>query len=412
MKNLNVLILVAVTYPDTSPTSTLSINFANQLRTMGHNIDFACIKYGKEPEYTELNGYKIVRFEPSWSVTLNVKYQVGIKRKKLPFFVRAKYNLSYIMRKRFGIFVNDVLKFCNYKDIKKAIQTNLSKKYDLIISFNDPFGIHVIASKLKKYGMTKKVFAVMLDTYEYNATRNKTEIPQKIKNAKKTFANIDKIFMVDGILAESLSNNYNPSYHNKTIQIHQTMLVDNTDKKALKAEVYNMIYAGLFYEDIRNPKEMLQVMAKLPKEFCFNIYSKNCEEVVENAKPLFKDCKLNANGLIMHEECIKKIRDSHILVNLSNVNTTQLPTKILEYIGYGKPIINFYFTKEDTGSKILKRYPLVFNFNLTNYTEKDIQDLILFCQENKDKTISFEEATKNLEEFKIENICKTVLNEY
>ena len=107
-----------------------------------------------------------------------------------------------------------------------------------------------------------------------------------------------------------------------------------------------------------------------------------------------------------HDKCVEALSKSNILINVGNTITNQLPSKVFEYISMGKPIINFYFDEEDMGLKIFKQYELAFNINVNNYTAQDIDELIEFCKNNRNSHLDFEEATKNLVEYRVDSIAK------
>ena len=133
-----------------------------------------------------------------------------------------------------------------------------------------------------------------------------------------------------------------------------------------------------------------------------------CTKEVNEAKKLFVKGNLNLLGQVPREECIKALLKSDVLINLGNSISSQTPSKILEYIGFGKPIINFYFIKEDTSLYYLKNYPLSFNLNLTDYKEDEVENLIAFCRENKGKSVSYDEIKVHMKEHLATTQCEVV----
>ena len=170
-----------------------------------------------------------------------------------------------------------------------------------------------------------------------------------------------------------------------------------------------MTYAGLFYDSIRNPKLMLELISKLPNNFELSIYGGGCEKVVNHYVKLDPQ-KFKFLGRIEHQLCLEKLMGSNIVINLSNTITNQMPSKVFEYISYGKPVVNFYFSENDTSLKYFKKYPLAFNLNLNSYSDDEIKNLINFCEKNKYKNLRFEEATKNLAGYRAENVCALIYN--
>ena len=86
-----------------------------------------------------------------------------------------------------------------------------------------------------------------------------------------------------------------------------------------------------------------------------------------------------------------------------------MPSKIFEYIAMGKPIINFYFNEEDMCLPILEKYSLAVNINLNKTDDKTVKFIEEFINKNKGVVLSYKEATKELEDYKVENVAKKIL---
>ena len=89
------------------------------------------------------------------------------------------------------------------------------------------------------------------------------------------------------------------------------------------------------------------------------------------------------------------MNDSDILISIANKINNQVPSKIFDYLSFGKPIIHLYHDDSDPYLNLLKEYPLALCVKM----DKDkIQDNALkiqkFCKSNSGKIISFDEVQK------------------
>ena len=74
------------------------------------------------------------------------------------------------------------------------------------------------------------------------------------------------------------------------------------------------------------------------------------------------------------------MRSADILVNIGNTNPYQEPSKLIEYVHAGRPIINIATISNDSSAILLEKYPAVFSI-LTPITTKNshqINDLVKF----------------------------------
>lgn len=148
-------------------------------------------------------------------------------------------------------------------------------------------------------------------------------------------------------------------------------------------------YAGSFYNEIRNPKKMLELLKFIiGTNIVLHFYSWGCEEVVEEYKKEFED-NLVLHGKVSSKEAKEALLDADIMVNLSNNSKEQVPGKVMEYFSMGKPVLNFKFLKDDLGDEDYYIYPLIMNVELNDTT--DSGNILDFIKNYSKKNIEFEE---------------------
>lgn len=411
---MKILCLVDKFYPDSSANTVCCENIAECFKLRGHQVDIATIKWDvNDKTYDVYNGSNIIKLDTYWIDILKKKGKKynATRWSDFPWFFR-KFNslvqkIKHFYRTSCDYFNN--LDCINYNHVLETIQ-KINNHYDILITIARPFTFQIIGKELMERNLADKWYPLFLDAFVYNKTLKKSKIKFRKKLTEKILKNATHVFMVEGIKGENLKNGFNPDYHNKTTEIYLPMLkeIKILENKKKKSDNIILLYAGIFYHDIRNPESMLNVLSKLDKNCEIKLFCSDCEDIIENKKALFKECKLTTNGLIPHDVCLQEISNADILINLGNSISNQMPSKILEYISFGKPIVNFYFTEEDMCLPILKKYPLSININLNNYNDEDIKKLKDFVRKNKGIRLSFDEATKDLVEYKIDFIFKII----
>lgn len=412
---MKILCVIDKFYPDSSANAVCCENLIEVFKSRGHQVDIVSEKFNKtDKTYDVYKGINIIKLDTYKIKILNRRRNKKFKTwNDLPIVTRKCSTLLYKIK---NMLLNrdtnsPSLDAINYKIALNIIQ-KIEKHYDVLFTFSAPVSLHVMGREMLKMGLVDRWYPIFLDAYIYNKTMSKMAIGKRKIFLNKILKDAEQVFMVDGVVEEYSKYKFTPSYQDKIRELHIPILKEIALSKSYKkdAKQAKLIYTGLFYEKIRNPSKMLDILSKLEIDCEIDIFSKYCESVIENKKKLFTRCVLNIHGLISHDNCLKEILSSDFVINLGNTISNQMPSKILEYIGFGKPIINFYFNENDMCLPILKKYPLSLNINVNNYTDTDIKNLNKFIKNNKGKQLSYEEATKNLVEYRIEMIVRKMSN--
>ena len=113
--------------------------------------------------------------------------------------------------------------------------------------------------------------------------------------------------------------------------------IEKTPKRAI-----NLLYIGGFHRGIREPDLLFDVVKELNKSkrhtFIVNIFG---PENGFNLSP--SDCPyIVYKGIAERENAFQLMREADVLVNVDNKKCVMVPSKIVEYIGTGRPIINLH----------------------------------------------------------------------
>lgn len=322
---------------------------------------------------------------------------------------------SYEHGKIYKLTIPQIKKLMKYnpESKKNALFDEIaSNDYDIVISTCQPYVLNVLTEKILRFYKHAKWYPVFLDPHVYNLCARLAFAYRRKAIVSKSLQKAEKVFLARGIKEENEKRGFFPDYHKKSVEISLPNLMDLTHMQTKNEnEKIVMSYAGGFYRKIRNPRKMFEILNQLGEDFEINIMSKYCQALTNKCIRKTKNVKVNNLGYLKREECLDVLFHSDILINLGNTVPNQTPSKVLEYIGTGKPILNFYFNEDDTSLYYFKKYPLCCNVNVNTYTAKDIQRIKDFCRENKNKMLSFEEATANLKEDVSQVVCEKFYKE-
>lgn len=111
-----------------------------------------------------------------------------------------------------------------------------------------------------------------------------------------------------------------------------------------------LFYAGSFYS-FRKPDELISAVVRA-NGVRLNVASINPPpELIEAAREYPGSIRLL--GFVPHAAAIQAQRECDLLVNLANTDPIQVPGKLFEYLGAGRPILHIGSTGEDESAKII-----------------------------------------------------------
>ena len=177
-------------------------------------------------------------------------------------------------------------------------------------------------------------------------------------------------------------------------------------------EKINIVFVGRFYIGTREPDFLCHLIDSLPTDryqltivggFSRNNYKPEfVKKYLSNHHPTIKNV-----GFVGPEEADRYLINADILVHIGNRMPNIMPSKILDYISSGKPILNICKIHECPTIPLMKHYPM----GLTIFEEEGISELVServreFCEKNKGKEISFEQIREMYWEYTPEEVGK------
>lgn len=149
------------------------------------------------------------------------------------------------------------------------------------------------------------------------------------------------------------------------------------------------VFAGALYHDIRKPDYMVNLFGKLrDKGIVLHLMG------VQYGGSLLPDPlpeNIVYHGKLPSDEAMQYMQSAHILVNIGNTILNQMPSKLLTYISFGKPILNIVKSRNCPTLKFTENYPLALDILETvELREEDYAMAETFILQNASKNIPFE----------------------
>lgn len=382
-----VLILLGRFFPKASPNSICIKNIIDSLPKDKYEIEIICYDDGQITK-TEYKVNKISR-GLICSLIYSFEDKSGLTNKLVLKLLRMLFKIKLIPFCISWPWYDPVFTFKEWMLAKKI---HKKSPVDIIISVHMPLSSIIVGHKMKRKYPSMKYIAYFLDSlsggYVPHIMSKKRYNEKSIKWEKRLLSNADKIVFMDSSKKYHDSVYKSHPIHKKIQYLDLPMLRKQKNEREDSSEI-TIVYVGSLALGVRSPEYILKVFSLIPYEnwkFIF-VGESNCEVLNKYAA---KDKRVQVVGRCSHEEALSYEKKATALLNLGNYNPNLTPSKVFEYMSFGKKIISTFRSKYDSSIKYLSKYPAVFFLN-----EKDqnidglVNKLIDFIENNK-TTISFD----------------------
>lgn len=395
------VVLSGYFYPNPSPTGMVTRQYLELLKKQYDiSIIFAqseIKKYNAEvvDDYTlfSISNWRLYSQRFFENKSNNSKYLLG----------KNVYNLFVTFFKAIGriqtLFLLPDNNFWFYsKALEKIEELNSVKPIEYLLTVSSPFTAHTAGRKFKQNHNHTKWLTMTFDPLIYMATGKRSFIFPKYKQVWSRKQEINIFNSADyNFVTEDIFYNCEELFSNARVKtLSLPFLIQRSDPESLEyfsLSMVNLVFAGRFYKEIRNPEYLLKTFLSMKSNnILLHLFiTSDCDEFID------KYVKRSNGKIIVHAPVsVKKIRkimnSADILINVGNSIAAFKPSKIFEYISTGKPIVNFY--KNNLHDKTLLKYPNVLQIDSDNTSiSLAAENLLTFCCQNKSNQLKTEDIT-------------------
>ena len=205
----------------------------------------------------------------------------------------------------------------------------------------------------------------------------------------KTLKNTDIIFTTRFIKEAMLAKGY-AELNNNIIEVSFPMITGFHHTSQNKhPDKITLFYGGSLYlnSNIRSPEYYFKIISHLDERFRIIFVGHESKAAVSKYN-IKTSAEIICLPQMKHEDLLQTMADADILVNIGNSIPVHLPSKTLEYINTGKPIINFHKLDNCPTLHCTQKYPLCLNLDEKNADISSVvEKFISFCSDYKGKTL-------------------------
>ena len=247
-----------------------------------------------------------------------------------------------------------------YKNRRK-----LKLDYDLLITVSLPFSSHIAGYLINKKNNKKWVMDIGDPfTLKKDAPENNYLLYGALNKyfENKLYSLADKIMFTHND-AMYTHKEYFKLPDGKVIVANPISKFDKAIYQKSLNYNYNSLpikfgYFGIFTKGVRSPINFLETLQKKKNiEFHWYVNNDSQSEIIFNNL----ESESILHSIVPRKKALNIMAESmHCLLSIGNLNPTQLPSKVIEYISTGKPVVHFVEIENDPVIKIANDFDNLF----------------------------------------------------
>ena len=376
------ILLITYSYsPTPNPRAFRWSAIAREMAAIGHSVDIVTCNTGEPCKGDEIDGINVHRVK-DWFLSARSRATRSAN------FSQNKVNSLYSL---YGMakFTWSILRWPDYafgwvfpafKKCRELIKSNNS--YDCIMTSSHPFSCHIVGLLLFRKAFGVKWLVDIGDPFALmSQPRQNSRIYHYLNLLIEKFV-LKKASCICVTTDETLTlynNKFKEVLIDKIKVIPPVISFEYTDlnQRNRADSKIRLVYVGTLYRKIRSPLSLIEIFKRLidlyPEELIelhFYGSTNDCDDIFRNLTGQIRS-RIFVYGLVNREKAKEAMVNANILINIGNNSKYQLASKLIEYISFGKPILDISHNEYNCTVKILENYPYKMMINTSDLLSFD-----------------------------------------
>lgn len=400
------LVLVDHYHPWPNTSSYLLSPILAAARDRGIDAIVLCVQTSPDqPEVQTVEGVDVVRVP-------NLPYRIHAGRNACgaSFRIRAAARALEILF-RYGRSAEGHTRwYSTRRMLRTAKRIVRTRGIDTLVSVNTPFASHRLGAALKKTDPGLRWIAFEMDPYAFNGYDRADRIEERRREEARVYARADRIVSLKPIYDDHVRRGYRSGMEDRLGWVPDTHLVLGRSAEPLREEAFdaaerNLVYTGLFHDVHRPPEALFGLLSRAEAAgFALHLYGRGHERILARFPGLRSRAVLH--GHVPKETCDRAVRQADVLVSIGNDVTNMSPSKVVEYMTSGRPIVHFAQSALDPSLDALRRYGNA----LVLFADRPLDDTAAgsffdFCRTSRGRVLPDAQIAKRMGDDVSERAC-------
>ena len=304
------------------------------------------------------------------------------------------------------LFTWPVLSVKRVKDYRRLVQKlNEEKHYDAIIGTLFPVDVCLACYKYNHFILYE--LDSLINNPVYKEGIKKYLVLRLIQIEKKLYDRAELIIHLNNNKEFYCKNRYK-KYSEKSVytdipylinrSLNMNRKIDDENMQCTMDDTILVVYAGLLSKDYRSPGRLIELVKEISKYInieCLFFSRGDCEDQLRKAET-DTDGVIRRMGYVSQDVLGKYMDRADFLLDIGNRlfgEDYSLPSKVIEYMATGKPIIHMNGVN-DSAIKYLEKYGNAINVSGDISVEQAGRDVLTFIKNTRGKRIPFEKVAE------------------
>ena len=380
-----ILIISPGYFPKEQPRAFRWTALAEYWANAGHEVHVLCTKHYQWPEDSKVN--KVLVHRVGHGNLMDFFYEIlGVKNRRDQAVSGSKqkknsknglgkflYQLNTLFWRR--MYWPDGSCIWYFPAQRKARSRLNQQTFDVLISVSLPFTSHWLGLRLKKRFPELRWLVDIGDPFAFlrEAPKNNHKLYGQLNfiAERKVLEQADAV----AVTVEQAKDAYLDHFSGLQTEISIIPPLFVASEPEIPQDIsfdenrLTLAYFGAFYDGIRSPLHFLRLLEAIAMampdlyqqlEICF------FGGIGGKAQDCFKEFPALAHSFKLYEaisrpQALFLMQQTDILLNIGNLTIHQLPSKSVDYLASGKPILNISYHQEDPFQKVFDTYPAICN---------------------------------------------------
>ncbi|MCH8487512.1 MAG: hypothetical protein LAT75_11650 [Candidatus Cyclonatronum sp.] len=237
--------------------------------------------------------------------------------------------------------------------------------FDAVIALFNPEDTLFAVMKFKQKYPQVSTGAYILDSLIFLAGKKK--LPAFLRESmswkfeQSVYESFDRVYNMETHRVHHVYEKYAP-YRDKMVFLDTPLFIPREivlTHQLYDADKTNIVYMGTLFKSFRNPEYVYKVFRGLNEnnDSVLHFYTRgDCERMLLRYEKEMPGAVVR-EGYVSNSEIENIYANADFLINIGVNNSTNISSKIFDYMSTGKPVIHFYYFDDDVNNAYLEKYP-------------------------------------------------------